>query len=206
MRVLPAWRYLWVVLWGGLMMSGIACQSSQTQQKQLKKVDSLQQLITGARQTMVIQKDSIESRRERIEEQVSYISRHYDGDTVGRELQMRLTDYKGMGKTYGSFLKRYEAYQYENKQHRERIENLRRDVVEGHISSEQFDKIYRDERELLQKHLEEVRKLVRNITQLEPVYQRTQPKVESLYEKLKARQEGASSFAQPLRALTKRAA
>ena len=166
-----------------------ACQTSSSKRMQLEKVDSLTHDLDRAQEKMQINEDRIEKREVRIKKHLDYISRHYHQDTLGRMLQLRLTDYKGMGKAYESFIERYEAYQYENKAHRKRIADLRKDVVEGNLTNQQFQKIYREERKVLGEHLEEVSTLVRNITQLEPVYQRTVPKMRTLYQQIKKHRE-----------------
>jgi Asp-tRNA(Asn)/Glu-tRNA(Gln) amidotransferase C subunit len=188
----------WVLLLGlvGGLAVTTACQSSQRQKEQLARVDTLMQLVEQAKATMVVKEDSIEKRKDSIEAVLKYINRHYEGDTAGRSLQMDMTDFKGIEKAYDQFLEYYDVYKFENKAHRKRIQALRKDVVQNNLSPDTFRTLYRDEKELLREHLEEVKDLVGRIAEVEPMYQRRHERLIKLYQAIRRRRQQAGEGGQ----------
>lgn len=147
----------------------------------LNRVDQLNALLQQAEDRFIINEDAIASRRDSIKNKLEVITRNYQ-DSVSKELQFLLSEYKGSYKAYNHYLVQQRHLEDVHLEHVQRVENLRQDVVESNLTPEQFQEYYALEKDILEEHLEKVRNSVGTVVKLENVYQRTNEQVTKVYE------------------------
>jgi leucyl aminopeptidase len=162
------------------------CQSSKMD-AQIRKVDSLMDKVKEAENTMVIDMNTIKARYDTIQRMDSFIQNNYDQKPTNRFSTM-MNRYQAIESNYKNFIKNYELIEYENDKHRDRLKDLKKDLVEGNVSKEKFRSLYEEEQKIIQEHLNRTKKLVNSVTEIEKAYRRTQDKVSREYEQLKAQQ------------------
>lgn len=170
-----------------LLFVNFSCGSVNRQQE-LAKIDTLQSWIQQAKERLILEEKIFAERKDTIEQRMKFIQKNYT-DTVDWELQMLMTDYRGFHRAYRSFTKSYPQLKKENELHTQRIENLKKDVLEGNVSSEQFNEYYKKEKPIIKKHRDEVKETVGNILSMEPDYKRINSKIEDLYKDVRKKQK-----------------
>ena len=154
---------------------------------QIRKVDSLMDKVKEAENTMVIDMSTIKARYDTIQRMDSFIENNYNQKPTNRFSTM-MNQYQAIGSNYKNFIKNYELIEYENDKHRDRLKDLKKDLVEGNVSKEKFKSLYKEEQKIIQEHLKRTKKLVNSVTEIEKAYRRTQEKVSREYKRLRAQQ------------------
>ncbi len=167
----------------GMMTCFQSCQD-QDMSRQIRKVDSLMNKVKEAENTMVIDISTIKARYDTIQRMDSFIKAEYDRKVTSR-FSSTMNQYSAIKSNYRNFIKNYKLIKYENKKHRKRLEDLKKDLVNGNISPKKFENIYKEERKIINEHLERTKNLVGSITHIEREYRRTQEKVAKTYKRLK---------------------
>ncbi len=162
------------------------CQSNKMD-AQIRKVDSLMDKVKEAENTMVIDMSTIKARYDTIQRMDSFIENNYNQKPTNRFSTM-MNRYQAIGSNYKNFIKNYELIEYENDKHRDRLKDLKKDLVEGNVSKEKFKSLYKEEQKIIQEHLNRTKKLVNSVTEIEKAYRRTQEKVSREYKRLRAQQ------------------
>lgn len=178
---------LCLVLFVGLVLGNNACQPYNEDAK-LRKIDSLQNKVKEADNTLVIDLDEIKERHDSIKTKINYLKEHFT-EEAGREVHFLISEYKAIGKNYENVIENYELREFENKKHKKRLKDLKKDVVEGNISDEKFKEIYKEEKKVINDHLDSVKELVSSVTEIEQMYQRTNGKVTRIYNRLRRENE-----------------
>lgn len=174
-------------LLSGLFFGNNGCQP-YNQDAKLRKIDSLQNKVKEADNTLVIDLEEIKERHDSIKTKISYLEDHFT-ENVDREVHFLISEYNAIGKNYESVIDDYELLEYENEKHRKRLKDLKKDVVEENISDEKFNKIYKEEKQVVNQHLEKVKDLVGSVTDVEQMYQRTNKRITKIYKRLKRQKE-----------------
>lgn len=152
--------------------------------QQIRKVDSLKDKVKEAENTMVIDIKTIKARYDTIQRMDSFIRNNYDRKITDR-FSTIMNQYSAIKSNYRNFIKNYKLVQYENKKHRKRLNDLKKDLIEGNITLKKFKSIYKEEKKIINEHLKRVKNLVASITRIEQQYRRTQDKVAKRYHMLK---------------------
>lgn len=178
---------LCLVLFVGLVLGNYACQPYNEDAK-LRKIDSLKNKVKEADNTLVIDLDEIKKRHDSIKTKINYLREHFT-EEADREVHFLISEYKAIGKNYENVIENYELREFENKKHKKRLEDLKKDVLEGNISEKKFKEIYKEEKKVISDHLDSVKELVGSVTEIEQMYQRTNGKVTKIYNRLRREKE-----------------
>ncbi len=146
---------------------------------ELKMTDTLHQWINEAEETMIVQESNISRRQDTIQSRLNFISENKP--EISRDEQKLLTDYRAVGRAYRYYLENFELVEFDNVTHRERIENLEKDVRAGRIDKDEFRDIYQQERTVIEQHRFDARELVAPVVEVEEMYQRTKDQVYEMY-------------------------
>lgn len=158
-----------------------SCRPGQSKET-LQKMDTLQNLVNQAGEILIIDENIIKSRNDSIKTWSDYMRTEYTG-VVGLELNAMLSKMKGIGKNYRAFVENYPPLKNEHKEHAERIANLKKDLLAGRLSDDDFDEIYIREKQLLGTHLEKVKEIARSIYLLENDYKRSSRYIDEFIKK-----------------------
>ena len=179
-----------LILLGLITLSTVSawqgCKPYSTE-KELRKVDTLINKVKEADNTLIIDINAIKNRYDSIKMISEYVEKNYDREP-GKKFTTMMNRYLAIKGKYKRVIDSYEVVEYENKEHRKRLKNLKKDLVENNISGKQFDTIYRNERRVVNEHLMKSRRLVRSLTQVEKEFRRTHEYVSKVYERLKGRE------------------
>lgn len=171
-----------LVLAGTILIFGSinfqAC-SPLDKKAELDKIDTLNQWLDEAENTMVIEEKSIQERHDSIDLKLEFIGENIKN--MSREDQNLLTDYRAVRRAYNYYLQNYEGVRIEHDMHRERIENLEKDIRAGRIDEDEFEEIYEEESKVISQHKFEAQELISPVVQVEQMYQRTHNKVREMY-------------------------
>jgi hypothetical protein len=148
-------------------------------------VDELQSMVSQSSQILIIEEDMIEKRADSINMKKSFLRRNLKV-RLSLELESDLTTLMGIKSNYRRFLKDYPAEVFDNGKHKVRIDNLRKDVAAGKLSEKELDTIFSKEKNILTKHLNEVKATAKSIYLVENQYHRSSHTVNEAFEKLKA--------------------
>ena len=152
--------------------------------QQIRKVDSLKDKVKEAENTMVIDISTIKSRYDTIQRMDSFIKRNYNREVTDRFSSI-MNQYSAIKSNYRNFIKNYKLVKYENEKHSKRLNDLKKDLIEGNITQKKFKSIYQEEKKIINDHLKRVKNLVASITRIEQQYRRTQDKVAKRYRMIK---------------------
>lgn len=162
-----------------------SCRPGQSKET-LQKMDSLQSYVDQAGEILIIDEEIIISRNDSIKTWTAYMQKDYTGN-VDLELNAMLSKMKGIGKNYKAFVENYPVLKTEHKEHTERIANLKKDVLGGRLSDDEFDRIYIKEKKLLGAHLDKVKEIARSIYLIENDYKRSSRYIDEFIKKDKGK-------------------
>jgi hypothetical protein len=173
-----------------LLISGTSCQKF-FYADEIKMTDSLLAKVDKANSMLLTDEQIIKPRRDRVNSILDYINTYYDQE-MPLEEQHLLTSYRAVSRAYRDYVRNFDNYMFDNKEHKERLMNLRKDVEAGRIDKADFADIYENETEVINSHLNEIQQMSNVVVSVEPKYHRTKDRVEKIYEDLKNRQEAQS--------------
>jgi hypothetical protein len=175
-------KYLIIALLSLFIFLSTSCQPYQLK-TEIEQTESLLSQIDRATETLIINVDAIKARRDTMKERMRVIQADF-ADSVTQEMQFLLTDYRGVIRSYDHFVRKYSVLEFENEHHKQRIENLRKDLLSKAITVIEFREIYEKEKDIIGKHAEEVREIVGSVVTIEQMYNRCNTKVTGIYKSI----------------------
>ncbi len=168
---------------GFCVMLAPGCRPSVSK-ADIAQVDTLILWAEMADEILDFNDKAIAMRADTVKMRYDFITNNYTHlrGTVPHEVQMLMTKYRGMQRSYGNFGKNYPVLLFDNAKHRERLATLRNDLIAGHIKPVDFEDYIRTERPIIAEHLQRTRTLATSITGIEPDYYRVRRQVNELYQ------------------------
>lgn len=154
-------------------------------EENLRKVDELLDQIQKTQEMQKIDIDEVKDRYEKIIEARDYVTKNYHKDSIDLEIQNIMTRYRALWKNYQYFIKNYQSQEMDTEIHLERIQNLKKDVIEQNLSQDEFGRYYKKEKEILEKHHENVKKTVGSVVHIEQMYQRSKKEIDEVIQEIK---------------------
>jgi hypothetical protein len=178
--IFPSLRVIILLAFFGTIAAS-SCRPGQSKET-LQKMDTLQNFVNQAGEILIIDENIIKSRNDSIKIWSAYMRTEYTG-VIDLELNAMLSKMKGIGKNYKAFVENYPPLKHEHEEHIKRIANLKKDVLEGRLSDDDFDKIYINEKQVLGQHLEKVKEIARSIYLIENDYKRSSRYIDEFIKK-----------------------
>ena len=158
------------------------------------KVDSLEQLITGIDNQLILDENVFKQRDDSMVIKLNLIHSKLpqikDGDTSESVLR-----FEGIEKNYAQLLKNYPVMEYDQSAYKKSADAIKKRVVDQKISQTEFDDYYSKTKPLLSDLYKRAKTLTYDNISIEHDYQRTDEVVDALCDKLGSGISGQESGA-----------
>ncbi|HPD65479.1 MAG TPA: hypothetical protein P5050_07935 [Bacteroidia bacterium] len=151
---------------------------------EIRKTDSLILKINKLSELMVIDDEYLKLRSDSIKLRLDCIGR-LDSNHMNDELKYDLVTYKGFYQNYTEFLTAYKSMKYDNQVFQSGLTELRQNLLKKSISRKEFEEAYNSFNEAINIHDSFCRTQINNILTTEKMYNRVNPRMIELYEKIK---------------------
>jgi len=152
----------------------------------VQKADSLEQLITGIDNQLILDENVFKLRDDSMIVKLNLIHSKMpqinDGDTSESVLR-----FEGIEKNYSQLLKNYPVMEYDQSVYRKSVDAIKQKVVDQKISQTEFDDYYIKTKPLLSDLYKRAKTLTYDNLSIEHDYERTDEVVNALYDKLNSK-------------------
>ena len=176
-----------LLVYGGLIcliiMLSTGCHRPFDNTNNVLKVDSLDQLITGIDNQLILDENVFKQRDDSMVVKLNLIHSKMpqikDGDTSESVLR-----YEGIEKNYSQLLKNYPVMEYDQSEYKKSVDAIKQKVLDQKISQTEFDNYYTKTKPLLSDLYKRAKTLTYDNISIEHDYQRTDDVVNALCDKL----------------------
>ncbi len=174
-------------VFGGLIcliiMLSTGCHRPFDNTNNVLKVDSLEQLITGIDNQLILDENVFKQRDDSMVVKLNLIHSKMpqikDGDTSESVLR-----FEGIEKNYSQLLKNYPVMEYDQSEYKKSVDAIKQKVLDQKISQTEFDNYYTKTKPLLSDLYKRAKTLTYDNISIEHDYQRTDDVVNALCDKL----------------------
>ena len=169
-----------------IAMNLTGCQRPFDNTTNALKIDTLENRVKEIDNTLILDENVFKLRDDSMNHKLSMIHAKMklinDGDTAEAVLR-----YEGIENNYQDFLKNYPVLEYDESGYQKSVSEMKQKVLEQKISQADFDKYYSTSKPLIDDLLKRSKTMTYNTVSIEKDYNRTNPKVTGLWDKVKSK-------------------
>ena len=174
----------WSILLAYTLMNLSACQRPFDNTTNALKIDTLENRVAEIDNTLILDENVFKMRDDSMNQKLTVIHAKMkvinDGDTAEAVLR-----YEGIEKNYQDFLKNYPVMEYDESGYQKSVSEMKQKVLEQKISQTDFNQYFAITKPSLDDLLKRAKTMTYNTVSIEKDYNRTNPKVTGLFDKLK---------------------
>ena len=182
-KLLPGCRVGVIMFMAFMIATLTGCRRPFDNTTNVLKIDTLENRVKEIDNTLILDEDVFKQRDDSMNIKLNTIHAKMpvirDGDTAEAVLR-----YAGIEKNYADFLKNYPVMEYDESGYQESVKEMKQKVVDKKISQAEFDGYYKKTKPMVDDLLVRSKTMTYNTVSIEKDYNRTDPKVTGLYDKL----------------------
>jgi len=176
-------RFVGIMCLAYMALTLTGCQRPFDNTANALKIDTLENRVAEIDNTLILDENVFQMRDDSMNQKISLIhdkmKKIEDGDTAEAVLR-----YEGIEKNYQDFLKNYPVMEYDESGYQKSVSDMKQKALNQKISQTDFDKYYATTKLLIDDLLKRSKTMTYNTVSIEKDYNRTNPKVTGLYEKI----------------------
>ena len=153
----------------------------ENRKESLQQIDSLEGLTSQEDELTNIDEDGIKTRYDSMNIKLNFIREHF-GMVISDSLKNNMLQYMAIRSNYKKFLEVFPGMEYDAKEDKKRIDNLKHDYISHAISEGQFQQYFSKEKPLLNKHIFDLKNVARSIYSVERQFDRSDDVMTEVYD------------------------